>query len=258
MGFERLFSRKKVHTSLKMSVDIAGDKIAEEHTSSGEDRIREPFDMIIDKSTITIENLRHWSTLPIEMLGTHLKDGRLVWSSGTGPSKTDPSVLGSTAYDWPDGAEDDVLRSSPPLQKMKMKLFPHMNPLRRADTFSHERSYLRQPYTIHNHPSDDSDVKFPSPNDLLWSGHSGSDVDIILTPDSIVLFKAPRLRKNETVAYQQDYMGKQGEDSAREYLAVNNIYYKEIKFGGNEKELGYVISFLQGKKKWRQIKGKLT
>ena len=83
--------RKKFEVSFSNALDLIEKTIEENLVRNGADRIVEPFEIRIDKKSITVDDLKRFTRLSIEMFLTHEADGGLVLNTGS---------RGSTAPDY--------------------------------------------------------------------------------------------------------------------------------------------------------------
>jgi hypothetical protein len=232
-------------SSLKETLDLARRHLVRETYGFDGEHIRAPFDALVEKRSITIDMLRSWSQLPIEMSGAHLPDGRFVISSGS---------PGNTGYDWSQEAKKDMVDELPFLKRTLMKIFPSMSPHVRASMTTQDRSWNEQEYSIHNHPeraSFQSRVyrRIPSPSDLRNSRKSRSRIDVILSGSHILFYKAPPGLSDFD---PNEYAHERPIEEAVEILRKGGVYLHEIPLDEKDPAFRHALAFLQGIAGWAE------
>ena len=204
-----------------------------------EKRIRNPFEIPIDKKTITLDDLKKWgSALPIECEGAHDGDGTLVLMTG---GRRD------TGTDWP-----DALVQPPPEGWRNRKLREEIGHVNKANKARAERqTRVRQPYIMHNHPFpiEEPEILVPSFGDLMASPFVKSDVDIIVTRGHVIFYK--RIETEFGNMFYTIYKQAEGENDVREFLERSGVLQAVIPFTNSEK-MTHVLDFMRGDSDWAE------
>jgi hypothetical protein len=203
------------------TLNVFFSAIREEFKKNKIERIKNPFEMRIDLSKLTLQNLIEIGNLPIEILFAKREENFIA---STGSTET---VL----YDIVDDL-DEVEKDSPEYQAIIESL----------NSLAESMKNTTGKFSLHNHPESKDfsaeQMTFPSGDDLEISAESNTELDFITTKYGICAYKATKetLEIIRKCTNMEDFV---------ETVNTLGIIKKVFSFADQESEK--VVKYMKGK-----------
>jgi hypothetical protein len=200
---------------------------------SKEKRIKFTFEMKLDLSKFSLNDLQEFATAPIEFL--------LIKRMGNYVISTGMSV--SVMYDFLDD-----------LDQLDPNSAEYAAIIGAANFLAESVKKTDGEFSLHNHPTDEKDLvqqfeyTCPSEDDLEITSESGTKIDIITTRFGVVLFKASPSQLEEYRKHPKQNSPKEQFD----LLSRLGVIKKRIAF--TDSKITPVLEMIRGNKKWEDIK----